>query len=187
MNDRKEPEVLFNPQFLLPLPWGLKEVQVRAEDGTLRTEKRPLIPPQEICCKCGIPRAGFRYKESKRGSTWEVICSLCFLYESDWSWRRRNGIPTYIDAAERDSGERWLRDSRGRIFSRTDADHVLTTIFFRSKLMFDLSRGLVSKGAVIEMLRQGNKGAEVALTREQLEISLKAYKDEEKRRNEETP
>jgi hypothetical protein len=105
---------------------------------------RPL--PQAMwdtaCSKC-----------DKRQSRWDFVptdnpppsggfplCTLCWLYESEWGKERREQIDAMIRDVEKTSGKIFQRAKGNRLWACKDADPILGSIVMTSR-MFELQAG----------------------------------------------
>jgi hypothetical protein len=105
-----------NPLFLRPLPETMRDM---------------------ACSKC-----------DKRQSQWEFvpsdapaksrggfpICSLCWLYESDWGVAREEDIAAMIRSVEQSTNKVLQRAKGGRLWSCKDADAILSSVVVTSRI-----------------------------------------------------
>jgi len=107
----------------------------------LRLNSRLLRPlPQSLwnisCSMC-----------DKRQSVWEhvdlddlgarkgtPVCSLCWLYESEWGKKRREDLDQMIHAVEVEKGEIFRKMADGSLWSCRDADNILGAIAVTSRI-----------------------------------------------------
>lgn len=107
-------------------------------DKPLLIDTRYLRPlPKELFnCPCG--------KCDKRQAMWEMgapggdeqhtICSLCFLYESNWGKAREDQIHEMVVAVEAEVGDNWLRGADGKtLLVCKDANRILAAIALTSR------------------------------------------------------
>jgi len=98
---------------------------------------RPLPKPmwQATCVNC-----------DKRQSMWEMgppsepnpVCSLCFLYESQWAEKRKDEVHAMVRDVEAYSGDKFLRDRDNvTLLSPKDGDRILGALALTSR-MFQL-------------------------------------------------
>lgn len=108
---------------------------------------RPLPPSLwgHACSEC-----------DKRQSVWELpsearkgapVCSLCWLYETEWGKERREDIDGMIRAVEART-EAFRKTDDGRLWSCRDADRILGAIAVTSRI--------VSQRAMLAGLGEGN-------------------------------
>lgn len=94
-----------------------------------------------------LPKALFRSccaKCDRRQAMWEmgpergeriIVCSLCFLYESNWGKDRRAQVHELADAVEAESGEKFMRGADGRtLLSSRDGDRILGALALTSRM-----------------------------------------------------
>jgi hypothetical protein len=68
------------------------------------------------------------------GDEQHVVCSLCFLYESNWGKKRLDDIHELVRAVETETGESFLRTADGQtLASCSDADRILGSIALTSR------------------------------------------------------
>ena len=88
---------------------------------------------RSICSNCD--RAQAMWEMGPGGSSECVfVCSLCFLYESQWGQRRADQIPVLIADIEAEKGEGFLRAPDGRLLFCKDADGVVGAIALASSV-----------------------------------------------------
>lgn len=105
------PPLIIDPRFLRPLPQS-------AWNAT--------------CSRCGEPRS--RWELGMIGREVKPVCSLCFLYHSQWGEKRLDQIHALVEEMERETGERFFRAADGRsLLQCKDADHALGAIAWVSR------------------------------------------------------
>jgi hypothetical protein len=114
----------------------------------MNPNQKPLLKPLIIDARFlrPLPKALFRSACSecdRRQAMWEmgpadqdheIVCSVCFLYESKWGEDRVAEILDLTNEMEREVGEKWLRDERGKLLSVKDCDRVLGAIALTSRM-----------------------------------------------------
>ena len=78
----------------------------------------------------------------------EPICSMCWLYESDWGKPRREDIDAFIADVEDETKRPFKRLEDGRLWSCSDANRILSAIAVTSRLF--AVRGMVQKAEGID-------------------------------------
>ena len=79
---------------------------------------------------------------NKRQSRWEIpkgragepLCSMCWLYESEWAKPRREDVDMLIREVETETGEQFKRLEDGRLWSCEDADRIVGAIAVTSRI-----------------------------------------------------
>jgi len=103
--------ILIDPRFLRPLP-------------------KPML--NTACAKC-----------DKRQAVWELgglhedrhaICSLCFMYESNWGRNRTAQLLELVTAVEAEAGEEFSKDDEGRLTNPQDANRIMASIALTSRM-----------------------------------------------------
>jgi hypothetical protein len=107
---------------------------------------RPL--PQKMwdfpCQHCGKAQARWELHEPEEDEDGEegmprqefnAVCSLCFLYESNWGRRRLDEIQEYIRDVEQEKGIKYLRDIGNRLLSCNDANNLLASLAMLSRVL----------------------------------------------------
>jgi hypothetical protein len=76
-----------------------------------------------------------------------ALCSLCFLYESNWGLNRQEEIEVLIKDVENRQDRAFIRTKNGRLLAPKDADQVLGSIALVSRI-FEMRRkeGLKAMG-----------------------------------------
>ena len=101
---------------------------------------RPL--PQELwetnCGKCDKPQARWEFKPSDvpASQAGNMMCSLCWLYDSPWGKSRSIDIDQMIKDVEVDKGSLFARDARKRLLRSTDGDSILSAIAITSRMLY---------------------------------------------------
>jgi hypothetical protein len=98
---------------------------------------RPL--PQALwghaCSKCDKAQSVWELfagdPSSRKG---EPICSLCWLYESEWGQERRADIDAMIRAVEVQAEEIFRKELDGRLWACKDADRIMGAISVTSRI-----------------------------------------------------
>jgi hypothetical protein len=109
--------VTINPKHILPLPQELWESN---------------------CAKCDKPQSRWEFKAadvpvSQAGN---MMCSLCWLYESQWGKSRSDDIDQLINDVETEKGNLFARDARKRLLRATDGDSILSAVALTSRMLY---------------------------------------------------
>lgn len=83
------------------------------------------------CSMCDKRQSVWELPSARRG---EPVCSLCWLYESEWGKEHREDIETLVRAVEVYKGEMFKKTDDGRLLDCRDADHVLGSIAVTSRI-----------------------------------------------------
>ena len=70
------------------------------------------------------------------------VCSLCWLYESEWGKLNREKVDRLISAVEGETGEPFRRRTDGRLWGGCDADRILGAIAVISRIAMIRGRTL---------------------------------------------
>lgn len=88
------------------------------------------------CSHCGKARAQWLFYPSdgpqEKGALF--ICSICWLYDSEWSKNRRADLDAMIIEVETSLGRPFLRD-KGQLVDCKDADRIMGAITYLSKMV----------------------------------------------------
>jgi len=95
---------------------------------------RPLAPALWgiSCSMCDKRQSVWELPSVKRG---EPVCSLCWLYESEWGKGVREDIDALVRAVEVHKGEIFRKTDDGRLWSCRDADRILGSIAVTSRIV----------------------------------------------------
>jgi len=98
---------------------------------------RPL--PQALwghaCSKCDKTQAVWElFADGPTRRKGEPICSLCWLYESEWGKERRDDVDKMIRAVEVQAEEIFRKELDGRLWSCADADRIMGAISVTSRI-----------------------------------------------------
>lgn len=127
--------LILDPKTLRPLPqslWGLS------------------------CAWCDKTQARWELSQPDILRKAEPICSLCWLYDSDWGRQHRHDIDLMIQDIEIECGSRFARleagttpDQAARLCRCQDGDRVLAAIAVTSRVFAyrGLMRGLTAEGS----------------------------------------
>jgi hypothetical protein len=58
----------------------------------------------------------------------ECVCSICWLYESEWGKGQRGAIDAFVEAVEKELGRPFGRFEDGRLLLSVDADRIVATV-----------------------------------------------------------
>ena len=87
------------------------------------------------CCTCQKPQANWLFRpDDLEGKGSLFICSICWLYESQWSKNRRKELDALIAETETQVGHGFLRD-KGRLVESKDADRIMAAITYLSRML----------------------------------------------------
>jgi hypothetical protein len=119
------PPLIVDPNRLFPLPQSMWDAHC---DHCDKRQSRWLFVPVEMGPPIEINVPG-----STRAAG-HVICSLCWLYESEWGLKRREHIDAYIREVELESKAVFARAEDGRLWSCRDADRIMGAIALTSRI-----------------------------------------------------
>jgi hypothetical protein len=114
--------LILDPKVMRPLPGALWDISCDMCDK--RQARWELATPELLSVRKGTP-----------------VCSLCWLYESEWGKPRRDDIDHMIADVETEVGREFKRTEDGRLWSCADANRILSSIALTSRL-FNV-RGMV--------------------------------------------
>jgi len=102
-------------------------------------ELRPLTPAMwgMSCFMCDRRQSRWEYvspEQPARSKHGEPVCSLCWIYDSEWALTRSVDIESMICAVEIEAGEVFKRAEERRLWSCTDADRILMSIVVTSRI-----------------------------------------------------
>jgi hypothetical protein len=69
-----------------------------------------------------------------------IICSLCWLYESEWGLKRREALDQMIREVELETMAVFAKTEDGRLFDCKDANRILAAIAMTSRIFVQRSR-----------------------------------------------
>jgi len=105
--------LVISPEILRPLPQVLWDVS---------------------CSICDKRQA--RWEHCKSGVRKGIpVCSLCWLYESEWGSSRRSGVYGIVCDVEEMSGGVFEKFENGRLMRCSDADRILSSIVVTSRIL----------------------------------------------------
>jgi len=106
---------------------------------------RPLPPALwgHACSWCDKMQSVWEVFEDGAQKKGQPVCSLCWLYQSDWGRARRTDVDKMLRAVELTSREIFRRDDAGRLWSCSDADRILASIAVTSRVA--AQRALMAK------------------------------------------
>ena len=112
-------EYLLRPDLLKPLPPVMRDM---------------------TCFHCNKDTASWAlHEQTKDGQSKEefsALCSICFLYESNWARTRRAQVDRLALDLEVEIDEEFDRDDQGRLVKREDADRLLCGIAMASRFVY---------------------------------------------------
>jgi hypothetical protein len=116
--------LILNPNNLRPLPEAMWDVS---------------------CDKCDRRQARWEFfpSDSPDARKGFMICSLCWLYESEWGKKRREDIDQMIRDVELSTEQIFQRAKGGLLWSCKDADRILGSIALTSRMF--LYRGALTR------------------------------------------
>lgn len=85
------------------------------------------------CYTCNRPEAKWHF-ESPQYEDPMCICSICFLYKSEWGRQRREDIRALIAEIEKEHHLIFLRNERDELIAASDADRIFGTIVLTSAM-----------------------------------------------------
>jgi len=96
-------------------------------------ELRPLAQKLwDIACdRCNRRQSRWELPDGRKGTP---LCSMCWLYESEWAKPRREDLDMLIREVEIETGEKFRRQEDGRLWSCADADRILGAIAVTSRI-----------------------------------------------------
>jgi hypothetical protein len=121
---------------------------------------KPLvIPPDRLrplpenmwgtsCDKCDKRQANWEYWSPKLPPTERrgyLVCSLCWLYRSDWGREHSADIAQYIALVEQSARVTFQRTANNQLLMCNDADRILGAIVLTSRMF--VYRGRLMKGS----------------------------------------
>jgi hypothetical protein len=119
------PPLIVDPSRLFPLPQSMWDASC---DHCDKRQSRWMFVPVEMG-----PPVELSGQDSLRVKG-HVICSLCWLYESEWGLKRREHIDAFIRDVELETKAVFARAEDGRLWSCKDADRILGAIALTSRI-----------------------------------------------------
>lgn len=106
--------------------------------------------PEELreynCSSCDRRAAGWAFRPTNKGEDPDPIpiCSLCWLYLSNWARARVKEIPGFIERYEQTTGAQFHKDGDGRLVDHREGDAVLLQLLRASAVFLRMQqrRGL---------------------------------------------
>lgn len=111
--------LLLDPKVLRPLPGALWDLS--CEECDKRQARWELTQP-DLILSIANPRKGV------------PICSLCWLYETDWGKERREDIDRMIVDVEAEVGREFKRAEDGRLLDCQDANRIVASVAVTSRV-----------------------------------------------------
>lgn len=120
--------LIIHPKFIRPLPQSMWDVN---------------------CAKCDKRQSRWQFfpsdaPEGVKGGV--LVCSLCWLYESDWGKNRREDLDQMIRDVETTAEEIFHKTKDGRLWSVRDADRILGAIALTSRMFIMRGRAEGANG-----------------------------------------
>lgn len=113
MRKHRKP-LIIDPRLFRPLPQALWDVACDRCDK--RQARWGLWSPEKLEVVKGTP-----------------ICSLCWLFESEWGKKRREDIDNFIHDIEVEVGKPFRRTDEGYLWSCVDANRVMCALVVTSR------------------------------------------------------
>ena len=129
--DERHKAIVDHPAFLQPPPKA-----VFLDPALLRPLPQPLWG--HACSMCDKRQSVWDHlapelpSNARRG---EPMCSLCWLYETEWGKERREDIDGMIRAVEVHLGEIFRKTDDGRLWVCKDGDRILGSIAVTSRII----------------------------------------------------
>ena len=96
------------------------------------------------CADCGKTRARWTFQpEDAPVEGALLMCSICWLYDSNWGKNRREDIDALVTETENEMRTVFMRDGQRRMSSVDDADRIMGAICYLSRMM--QMRGMLEK------------------------------------------
>jgi len=94
------------------------------------------------CSSCDRRSAGWAFLPSNKGTDPDPIpiCSLCWLYLSNWARARVKEVPEFIDRFEQTTGTQFNKDGDGRLVDHREGDAVLLQLLRASAVFLRLQQ-----------------------------------------------
>ena len=99
------------------------------------------------CSHCGKARARWFFQPDEVEEGALFICSICWLFESNWGRNRKDEVEALIKETEDYMRCVFVRDDEGRLTERDSADRIMGAICY-------MSRMLEMRGLLEQKLRQ---------------------------------
>jgi len=106
------------------------------------------------CVECDRLQA--MWEMGPEGGERVFICSICFLYESNWGQKRIEQVHDVVQEVEKESGSNFMRDADGdRLLSSKDADGIVGALALTSRMFFAQDRMQAMAGDPEEVSAEG--------------------------------
>lgn len=102
--------------------------------------------PEELrdynCSNCNRRNAGWAFLPTNKGSDPDPIpiCSLCWLYLSNWARPRVQEVPEFIARFEQTTGKQFTKDSGGALTDHRQGDEVVSQLLRASAVYLRMQR-----------------------------------------------
>lgn len=98
---------------------------------------RPILSQEEWdvdCAHCAEPQARFQFRPIESDG-WLMMCSLCWLYESEWGKRNKDQIEALIADTEKEMGQPFKRLEGGTLLDVREGDRILSAVVALSRVL----------------------------------------------------
>ena len=98
---------------------------------------RPILQQKEWdvdCSHCGEAQARFQFRPIEQDG-WLFMCSLCWLYESEWGKNHAEEVADLVEDTEREIGTPFKRLESGRLEDPRDSDRILSSVVALSRVL----------------------------------------------------
>lgn len=94
------------------------------------------------CSSCNRRNAGWAFLPSNKGEDPDPvpICSLCWLYLSNWARPRAKEVPEFIARFEQTTGKQFTKDAGGSLTDHRQADEIVAQLLRASAVYLRLHK-----------------------------------------------
>lgn len=121
----KRKPLLIDTRFLSPLPKAMWDLACARCDR--RNSRWQLSEPD-------LNEAPQEEKSADPVKSVYPLCSLCFLYQSNWGLKRRQDVDDLVRETEEEKGKVFEKDIGGQLLNCEDANHILAAIALTSRI-----------------------------------------------------
>lgn len=87
------------------------------------------------CAHCRQTRARWLFYTTDGDDKALLMCSICWLYDSNWAKDRREDLDALIEDTETEMEELFARDDSGKMTRGSDGDRIMGAIVYLSRMM----------------------------------------------------